>query len=196
MLAVPTNQLNKHTYVHHVSSSPSCQMAAVVGAQTTPSLINYNIITPPTRAATPASRPFWAFTMPAALVLEGPAVEEAVRVLLPVLAADVCLARVVDVEPVGAAWEAPVLVGAGVELSVAEAPGVALSFSRPAVMVTGSWKVRKASTPELPVAEMLPPVTWAKAMLHEAASLAVLSTQVPPSELYQKRKCVSLSSQK
>lgn len=31
----------------------------------------YSIMAPPTMAATPASRPFWLFTKPAALVLVG-----------------------------------------------------------------------------------------------------------------------------
>lgn len=35
------------------------------------SLSVYSIMAPPTKAATPAKRPFWLFTMPAALVLVG-----------------------------------------------------------------------------------------------------------------------------
>lgn len=83
------------------------------------------------------------------------------EVLVPVLTTVVCSATVVDTAPeeivvslarlVDAAPEealvsevsaAPVLVGAEVESSVAVEPGAALSFSRPAVMVTGTWKVR------------------------------------------------------
>lgn len=123
--------------------------------------------------------------MPAAFVLVGPAVVEAVRV--PVLAAVVCLARVVDEAPVEAVVlpvsEAPVLVGAPVESSVTEAPGVALSLSRPAVMVTGIWRERNGMVPTLAEPETLPADHWATDMLHEAASAAVLSLQLPPSVL-------------
>lgn len=147
-------------------------------------------------------------------MLLGAAVVE--EVLVPVLtAAVVCLARVVDAPLEEAAVEAgpeealldvlapeeaavvcevseaPVLVlvgAAAAELSVAEAPGAAWSFSRPAVMVTGSWNDRKSdAVPTLVTMVMLPVESVADIhMLHEATSAALESLQWPPSVLLGK----------
>lgn len=136
--------------------------------------------------------------------------------VLLLTAAVVCLARVVDppleeapveagpeealldvLAPEEAAVvcevsEAPVLllVGAAVaELSVAEAPGAAWSFSRPAVMVTGSWKDRKSdAVPTLVTMVMMLPVESVADidMVHEATSAALESLQWPPSVLLGK----------
>lgn len=134
----------------------------------------YSIMTPPTKAATPASRPLWVFTMPAALVLVGLEVLEAVWV--PV---EVCLARVVCADPVEEE-PAPVLAGAVVEASVALAPGAAFSLSRPAVTVTGLWTSRKDMV-VAEVVEVTAPVKVAVMdMVQSALSALVLSLQWPP----------------
>lgn len=72
------------------------------------------------------------------------------------------------------------LVGAAAaELSVAEAPGAAWSFSRPAVMVTGSWKDTQSDAVSALVMMVMLPVESVVVidMSHEIKSTALESLQ-------------------